>query len=392
MLKQLNLPKENIKMIELKGIAWNNTRGFTSVVATAQRFEELNPEIRITWEKRSLQAFADATMEELTAKYDLLIMDNPHVSIAARDKCLLPFDDYLRAEFIQCQADNSVGKSHASYNVDGKQWTLAIDAATPVATWREDLMQKHDLKVPQTWEELLTLAKTGHVAFASIPIDTLMHFYMFCKSLGAPVFQQADEVAPRSIMIKAIEMHKQLLELCPNYCLEMNPIAIAEHMTTTDEIAYSPFNYGYSNYSKENYAKHTLKAGGLVAFNGERLCSTLGGAGIAVSANTKHAEATMKYCEFTASAESQKGFYFDFGGQPGFREAWLDERVNKLSNDFFRDTLQTLDESTMRPQYYGYMHFQDEASPVIFDAISEKISVEDAVDKMNEIYRESLTK
>ena len=81
--------------IHLKGIAWNHTRGFTSVVATAQRFEELNPNVRITWEKRSLQAFADASLDELTDNYDLLIMDNPHVSIAARDKNLLAFDDYL---------------------------------------------------------------------------------------------------------------------------------------------------------------------------------------------------------------------------------------------------------------------------------------------------------
>ena len=98
-------------MINLKGIAWNHTRGFTSVVATAQRFEELNPNVRITWEKRSLQAFADAPLDDLTTQYDLLIMDNPHVSIAARDKVLLPFDDYLSAEFLQELANNSVGKS-----------------------------------------------------------------------------------------------------------------------------------------------------------------------------------------------------------------------------------------------------------------------------------------
>lgn len=31
----------------LKGIAWNHTRGFTSVVATAQRFEAISS--HITW-------------------------------------------------------------------------------------------------------------------------------------------------------------------------------------------------------------------------------------------------------------------------------------------------------------------------------------------------------
>lgn len=377
--------------IHLKGIAWNHTRGFTSVVATAQRFEELNPNVRITWEKRSLQAFADASLDELTDNYDLLIMDNPHVSIAARDNNLLAFDDYLSAEFIKELANNSVGKSHASYNVDNKQWTLATDAATPIATWREDLISQQNIQIPKTWEEVLELTKAGKVAFASIPIDTLMHHYTLCIALGGSLFESKKEVAPRVIMIKAIKMYKELVDLAPSYCLEMNPIQIAELMTKTDDIVYSPFNYGYSNYSKKNYANNVLKAGGLVTFNGKRLRSTLGGAGIAVSSKTKHAKIAMKYAEFMASEKIQSGFYFDFGGQPGHRKSWLNEEVNKQSKNFFKDTLQSLDEAIMRPQYYGYMHFQDEASLVVHDAVTGKIFIEAAVDKMNSIYIKSLT-
>jgi len=44
----------------LRGITWNHSRGFVSVVATAQRFSEMRPEVEIRWEKRSLQEFADA--------------------------------------------------------------------------------------------------------------------------------------------------------------------------------------------------------------------------------------------------------------------------------------------------------------------------------------------
>ena len=59
-----------IKPIKLKGITWNHSRGFTSMVATAQRFSELNPNVEITWEKRSLQAFADEPINELAKRYD----------------------------------------------------------------------------------------------------------------------------------------------------------------------------------------------------------------------------------------------------------------------------------------------------------------------------------
>ena len=49
--------------ISLKGITWSHSRGFTSIVAVSQRFSELHPDVEITWEKRSLQEFADAPLE-----------------------------------------------------------------------------------------------------------------------------------------------------------------------------------------------------------------------------------------------------------------------------------------------------------------------------------------
>lgn len=66
-------------MARLKGITWGHSRGYTSVVATAQRFGELHPGVDIQWEKRSLQAFADgdlnalARVKRLIARADVLI-------------------------------------------------------------------------------------------------------------------------------------------------------------------------------------------------------------------------------------------------------------------------------------------------------------------------------
>src|SRR5688500_10341947 len=45
--------------ITLKGITWGHSRGITPLLAAAQRYSELHPEIEITWSKRTLQAFAD---------------------------------------------------------------------------------------------------------------------------------------------------------------------------------------------------------------------------------------------------------------------------------------------------------------------------------------------
>lgn len=375
-------------MITLKGIAWNHTRGFVSVVACAQRFEELNPDVSIIWEKRSLQAFADASMEQLAKSYDLIVMDHPHTALAATEGLLLPYEDWVPADGLADQAANSVGGSHESYRFHGKQWTLASDAAAPIATWRPDLIEKNGLALPATWEDVLELARSGFVTVSAFPIDMLMHSYTFCAALGHAPFS-GDHVAPDEILAAALEELRKLVARCDPACLDRNPIRTAEWMsqTTDPRASYCPFAYGYSNYSRPRYAPFLLKAGGLVTYRGKRLRSTLGGAGIAVSSKTRHPQACMDFALFTASPETQKGVYFQSGGQPGHRAAWNDDAVNAASHDFFRDTLETLDESLLRPQFPGYMAFQDAATPIAHAAVAGRTTPSAAAADINRIYQ-----
>lgn len=378
-------------MIVLKGIAWNHTRGFTSVAATAQRFEELHPGVSIVWEKRSLQGFADASTAELASRFDLIVMDHPHAALAATERLLLPFNDWASSEFLADQAANSVGGSYASYGFAGQQWALATDAATPVATWRPDLLEKHSLTLPRSWEDVLALAKAGFVTVSAFPIDVLMNSYMFCQALGeAPFAPEGDDFASIATIGAALEELRKLALLCDPACLERNPIRTAEWMASADEdprAAYCPFAYGYSNYSRPGYARHLLRAGGLVEFGGRRLRSTLGGAGLAVSAKTPHPRACMDYVLFSASPEVQRGIYFNSGGQPGHRSAWEDGAVNAASCHFFQDTLQTLDEAILRPKAPAYMAFQNAATPLAHAAVAGKLPVREAAEQLNAIWR-----
>src|SRR3954471_18347113 len=159
--------------VTLTGITWNHTRGLLPLVATAQRFSELNPAVAIEWQRRSLQEFADSPIERLAERFDLLIIDHPFVGYAAAHPALLALDELLPAAFLADQAANSVGASHASYALGGHQWALAIDAATPVSAYRPDLLARYDAQPPATWDELLTLARRGLVALPAIPIDSL---------------------------------------------------------------------------------------------------------------------------------------------------------------------------------------------------------------------------
>jgi multiple sugar transport system substrate-binding protein len=342
------------------------------MVATAQRFAELHPEVSIHWELRSLQHFADYPIQELAKTFDLLVIDHPSSGYAAQHDVLLPLDEHISASFLLDQANQSVGRSRESYHHGGHQWALAIDAATPISGWRPDLLEQAGAVIPRTWTELLDLAKAGLVAVAGIPIDSLMHFYMLCGALGEEPFGKRGVVVAPEIGVPALGMLRRLLSLCDPVCFSRNPIAVWESLSSSDTAAYCPFAYGYSNYSRPGYAKHTLETGGLLAMDNHIVCrSTLGGAGLAISSRCRERDLAVLYAQFVASAQCQANVYFNAGGQPGYRAAWLDAEVNRRSNSFFRNTLQTLDDAYLRPRFSGYLDFQDAGAVIVHKYLVE---------------------
>lgn len=360
------------------------------MVATAQRYSELHPEISIHWEKRSLQHFADLPIRQLADKFDLIVLDHPSIGVAAEDGLLLALDEHLTADFLADQAKNSVGASHRSYNFAGHQWALAIDAASPISGWRRDLLEEKGLPIPQTWKELAMAAREGLVVIPGIPIDSLMHFYMVCDGLGEPPFSSADTVVSTDTGVRALEMLRDLYTLVSPQCAHRNPIATWEHLTKTNEVAFCPFAYGYSNYSRASYTEHPLETGGLVAIQPDTPCrSTLGGAGLAISSRCRQIDAAIGYSEFVACPATQRGVYFHSGGQPGHRTAWLDDEVNRISHGFFQNTLATLDAAWLRPRWNGYLRFQDDAGPLVHHHLWNGGPPRDLLASLNDLARHS---
>ncbi|MGB5511299.1 MAG: extracellular solute-binding protein [Woeseiaceae bacterium] len=374
----------------LRGITWDHTRGYTSVVATAQRFHELNPDVDVHWHKRSLQEFADKPVAQLAEEYDLLVIDHPWAGFAAANGILTDLSALLSAEFLADQAENSVGQSHQSYNFGGKQWGLAIDAACPVSAYRPDLLTQHDAKVPVTFDELIALADRGLVCCPSIALDTYGNFLNLLTAAGEAIFPNEDEVAERDAALTALERLKSLADRVPPMFFDLNPIRTLEYMSQNDEFAYAPWTYGYTNYSRAGYAPHRVEFGDVVGVDASLPGSTmLGGAGLAISAACKHPDIAKAYAEFTGSAAMQNGIYFEAGGQPGHRSAWMNPELDAQCAGFFGRTLPTLDRAFVRPRYAGYLDFQDTACLHIHDFLRHGGDVAKTLDTVNRIYRET---
>ncbi|OZG65950.1 extracellular solute-binding protein [Bifidobacterium eulemuris] len=371
--------------VQLKGITWGHSRGFTSIVGVTQRYAELHPGFDITWHKRSLTEFESKPIDQLAAEYDLLIIDHPWAGFAAAHNVLLPLDEWLDADYMADQRANSVGQSCASYDFDGFQSALAIDAASPVAVWRPDRLSAD--AVPSTFDEVLELAKQGVVAFAGTPQYLLMDFIGLCNTAGGRLFAPGEEhVVDRATGVRVLEDMRRLARLCDPAVFEWSTIELHERLAKSDTLSYCPWVYGYVNYSRRGYAEHALKAGNVPAYAGRLVTGVLGGTGLAISAGTRHPREAADFVAYAASGEVQRTLFADNGGQPGHRAAWLDEECNRTTLDFFADTLETLDASYMRPRYSGYLTFQDNAGGFIQDFVRGDGAAEAVLDQLDALY------
>lgn len=384
------MTEKKLNKIQMKGITWDHSRGIVPLQAASQRFGELNPGVSIEWSKRSLQEFADYPIEELTKFYDLLIIDHPWVGTAAVTGCVIPLNEYLAEEFMKELSQNSVGRSHESYFYKGGQWALAIDGASPVASYRKDLFDANKTEVPKTWDDLISLAEKGVVAVPAIPIDLLMNFYSFCIASGAEPFNNENEVVDFQTGSRALKVMKELYSRVDSSMFTKNPIAVAELMAASDDYWYCPFAYCYTNYSRRGYGKNVLSYGNTVTIDGYELKTTLGGTGLAVSEFSEHKDTALKFAEMVCAPFWQATEYIYNGGQPGYSFGWEKDFNNRLTNNFFNECRPVIDRSYVRPRYHGYLQFQDEAGDYIQAYLKDGGNETAVLKQLNECYIRSL--
>ena len=229
-----------------------------------------------------------------------------------------------------------------------------------------DLLERYGLEKPQTWSDLLALARQGRVIVPAIEIDTLMNFYMLCATQGEPPFVDDDWAVSDEMSLRALEQMRELASLCPRDIFSWNPIAVYEALSRREDYVYCPFAYGYSNYSRAGYSDNVLVFDDMVDIGGHGRCqSTLGGTGLSISTGCKSVEVACEYAMFSASPIIQRTIFFENGGQPGHRGAWTDDEVNRRSSSYFRNTLPALDRAYLRPRFPGYLHFQDQGGAPI---------------------------
>jgi multiple sugar transport system substrate-binding protein len=380
-----------MNMVSLRGITWNHSRALSPLVATAQRFEEQHPGVRIQWEKRSLHEFGHADLATLARNFDLLVIDHPMVGEAEATGVLTDLLPLLSGNEIEDLKGDSLGPCFSSYMYQGRLYALPIDAAAPAASLRPDLLEQRGLAEPKKWDDLMALARSGFVRMPGFPADLFLNFMGLCVSRGSSVAASPENLFDHEIGARCLADICELAALMPDEIYGMNPIALYERMTDGDSIAYCPFAYTYSNYSRNGFGAKHVRFSNPVALDGSiPMRTVLGGTGIAISAGCKDIPLALEYSLFVAGRTCQRTLYGMSGGQPARRSAWRDTLLNQITDDFFLRTAASIETAYVRPRYHSYIGLQERAGMPIVEYCKHRGNAQQVLEQIDTLYRTSL--
>lgn len=338
-------------MTTFAGLTWDHPRGREALRAA--------PFDGIHWDVHSLEGFESSPIADLAEQYDLIVLDHPHLGDALAADCLRPLDDFFSTHELEAWAADSVGPSARSYELRGRTWALPLDAATQVSARRPEVIEY----APTTWPDVLALDVP--VAPSVAGPHAFLSFCSIAVSLGGDL---GAEFFEPTVAAPALAILAELAGRAPAVAADLNPIGLLELMSTTDALAYVPLVYGYVTYSPR------------VSFGaapiGSRVGSTIGGTGIAITRRSEPTPELLDHLRWLMAPQTQRGFIPEHAGQPSARSDWTDSAVDRRAGGFYSSTLQTIENSWIRPRFPGYVRFQSEASAIIRDGLREARTID----------------
>lgn len=364
--------------MKLEGMTWDHPRGYEPVVAASGAYRE-RIGVEISWDKRSLQAFADEPIPGLAERYDFIVLDHPHVGQIAETGALLPLpapDD----------PGASLGGSAESYFWKGECWAYAIDAACQMAACRPDL----DGPLPRFWGEFLDLDSARFRPLTPLlAVDAFDMFMTLVAGRGGEAMPHDPEnFVSDENGLYALGIMRALYKLGPDEQVEMNPIRVLEALSSTDDFACSPCLFGYVNYARAGFRACPVSYFDLPLCEGAtRPRAILGGAGIGISAKTAHPEEALRFARWIASHEVQSGIYLEGNGQPANRHAWLAQANDPAAAGFFNGGFRTIENAWIRPRDVWFLSLVDDVCEIMPDFFRKEIPAEHFLARINALYR-----
>lgn len=366
-------------MPSYRGLTWDHPRGVNALRAAAA---EVAPGqgLAVSWDKQPLEGFESHPIADLCARYDLVVLDHPHIGEAVEAGCLVPLEDVFGAEEIAALERETIGPCLSSYRYAGKHWALPLDAATQVMAYRPDLVDP-----ASSWEEVEALAGQGGVALSLAGPHAALSFLSICAGFGEPpATRDARLLVSEETGARVFELMARLYARAEKPVLSLNPIGLLGHMAGNDDVRLIPLVYGYVNYIRQRLRFADAPRGPA------GIGSTLGGTGIGISTRCRITPELLVHLRWLLGETAQRQFIPGHDGQPSRRSAWHDPAVNAAWGEFYSATAATLEAAYVRPRYAGYIAWQTSASAYLRDALANGLSGREVARTLNRMHFEKI--
>ena len=156
------------------------------LVATAQRYEETHPGVRIHWQKRTLDEFGHVPIDVLTQKFDLIVIDHPWAGFCFEKNLVRDLKPLVPAAALAELAKNSVGQTFNSYRVAGQDcWRCRLTPPRPRQAGGRTCWNGQAFRRRKRGRKPSALARRKLAVIPGFNADLFLHFIMLVKGLGA---------------------------------------------------------------------------------------------------------------------------------------------------------------------------------------------------------------
>lgn len=324
-----------------------------------------------------------AAIASKDATLDLVLIDVLRPSQWVAGQVIEPLDAYLGAD-----RDATVARYLAPYratmSVGGKVVALPISADVQMLYYRKDLLEKHGLSVPKTWDELKTSAqkvldaeKTPALRgfeMSGAPVEATVCSYLTgVWGAGEEMVKSGKlaldgEGAKKPFQLWSEMKAAKLLATSP---AEVSTDRVRQDLQAGTLLFGSAWAYAFPRLQGDagTLVKDKIGLARLPGFSPEHQAGCIGGWQVAVTAFSKNKLEAVKFARFLSSPERAKLFALQVGWLPVFEPLYADEEVLK-AQPWFRDALPALQSGKLRPATPRY----SEVSEIIRTNVSAFLS------------------
>lgn len=323
------------------------------------KFEQATPGITVEIEtggntSEAQAQYLNTLMSAQDPSLDVMILDVVRPAQFAAAGWTLPIDDVDMAQYLPAYADANT--------VDGKVVALPAFADAMFLYYRTDLLEKHGIAVPATWEELRAAAKTilaaegddslQGLSFQGKPIEgTVCTFLLPYWSLGKNLVEDGSLTLDEPAAVASMQLWKSFAEdgtSKPNIS-EVATDDTRKEFQAGDAVFAVNWSYAWAQAQSDDSAvKGKVGVARLPAMDGGQQASCLGGWEWGVSAYSEHPAEATALVKYLSSPEVAEFMAVNGALLPAFPQVYEDVEVLAAA-PWFADAKQVVETARARP-------------------------------------------